>query len=330
MTEFTVISWHWETWLPRQCWEHNLSREAAPSFNLCEYLSVWPPVLDVWILALSVLSVMADATSVPVTESCDSQGPPGPPGPPGLPGPPGPPGEKTFFFTLHWSLFSDWTIYKLKERSRCFWWSVTIEIMVFGGKSPRSPTSPPIYTPRVLKQMMRFLPQKNFRDGFWRSHHVNLNDSSDIILVHSLIWHSYSVLCLLAHSCPTLCNLMDYSPPGSSVHGDSPGKNTGVGCHAFLQGIFPTQGPNPGLPHGRQLLYHLSHQGSPSILEWVAYPFSRGTSQSRNWTGVFWITGGWILYQLRYQGSPQLLCVHPWFTLEYCWVSCKLKGKIVL
>ena len=42
---------------------------------------------------------------------------------------------------------------------------------------------------------------------------------------------------------------MDCSPPGSSVHEDSPGKNTGVGCHAFLQGIFPTQGSNPGLPH---------------------------------------------------------------------------------
>ena len=42
---------------------------------------------------------------------------------------------------------------------------------------------------------------------------------------------------------------MDRSPPGSSVHGDSPGKNTGVDCHALLQGIFPTQGLNPGLPH---------------------------------------------------------------------------------
>ena len=43
---------------------------------------------------------------------------------------------------------------------------------------------------------------------------------------------------------------------------DSPGKNTGVGCHVLLQGIFPTQGSNPGLLHGRQVLYHLSHQGS--------------------------------------------------------------------
>ena len=52
--------------------------------------------------------------------------------------------------------------------------------------------------------------------------------------------------------------------PGSSVHGDSPGKNTGMGCHALLQGIFPTQGLNPGLPHCRWILYQLSCQGSPN------------------------------------------------------------------
>ena len=45
---------------------------------------------------------------------------------------------------------------------------------------------------------------------------------------------------------------------------DFPGKNTGMGCHALLQGIFPTQGSYPGLLHCRQILYHLSHQGSPS------------------------------------------------------------------
>ena len=65
---------------------------------------------------------------------------------------------------------------------------------------------------------------------------------------------------------------MNYSPPGSSVHGDSPGKNPGVGCHALLQEIFPTQGLNLGLLHYKQILYHLSHQGSPCILEWVAIP----------------------------------------------------------
>ena len=48
-------------------------------------------------------------------------------------------------------------------------------------------------------------------------------------------------------SCPTLCNPLDSSSPGSFVHGVSPGKNTGVGCHALLRGIFPTQGSNPHL-----------------------------------------------------------------------------------
>ena len=48
-------------------------------------------------------------------------------------------------------------------------------------------------------------------------------------------------------SCLTFCDPLDCSPPGSSVHGDSPGKNIGVGCHALFQGIFPTQGLNPRL-----------------------------------------------------------------------------------
>ena len=54
---------------------------------------------------------------------------------------------------------------------------------------------------------------------------------------------------------------MDCSLPGSSAHGHSPGKNTEVNCHALLQGIFPTQGSNPGLPHCRWILYCLSHEG---------------------------------------------------------------------
>ena len=57
---------------------------------------------------------------------------------------------------------------------------------------------------------------------------------------------------------------MDCSPPGSSVHGGSPGKNTGVGCHALLQEILPIQGSNPGLPHCRWILHGLSHQRSPT------------------------------------------------------------------
>ena len=57
-------------------------------------------------------------------------------------------------------------------------------------------------------------------------------------------YEKYVCVCLVAHSCPTLCNPMDCSPPGSSVHGDSPGKNSGVGCYVPLQRIFPNQGSN--------------------------------------------------------------------------------------
>ena len=57
----------------------------------------------------------------------------------------------------------------------------------------------------------------------------------------------------IAHSCPTLCNPMDCSPPGSSIHGIFQ-VSTGVGCHFLLQEIFLTQGSNPGLPHCRQTL----------------------------------------------------------------------------
>ena len=71
---------------------------------------------------------------------------------------------------------------------------------------------------------------------------------------------------------------MVYSPPGSSVHGNSPGQNTRVGSRSILQGIFPTQGffptqgSNPGLPHCRWILYSLSLQGSPlfSTLGWYS------------------------------------------------------------
>ena len=87
---------------------------------------------------------------------------------------------------------------------------------------------------------------------------------------------------------------MDYSPLGSSIHGDSPGKNTRVGCYALLQGIFLTQESNQGLLNCRQILYQLSHRGRARILEWVAVPFSRGSFQPRNQTRVSWIASGFF------------------------------------
>ena len=67
---------------------------------------------------------------------------------------------------------------------------------------------------------------------------------------------------------------------------NSPGQNTGGGRLSLLQGIFPTQEWNPGLLHCGQILYQLSHKGSPRILEWVAYPLSRGSFWPRNPTRV--------------------------------------------
>ena len=124
----------------------------------------------------------------------------------------------------------------------------------------------------------------------------------------------------VAQSCPTLSDPMDCSLPGSSIHGifqarvlewgaiafseshsvmsnslrplelyspwNSPGQNIGVGRLSLLQGIFPIQGLNPGLLHCRWILCQLSHKRSPRILEWVTFPFSRGSSPPRNQTGV--------------------------------------------
>ena len=78
-----------------------------------------------------------------------------------------------------------------------------------------------------------------------------------------LTFFMYTMLHLVTHSCLTLWNPKDCSLPGSSVHEDSPGKNTGVCFHALLQGIFPIQESNPGIFHCRWILYHPSHQGSP-------------------------------------------------------------------
>ena len=92
---------------------------------------------------------------------------------------------------------------------------------------------------------------------------------------------------------------------------NSPGQSTGL-----LEGIFPTQGLNPSLPPRRQILYQLSHQGSPRILEWLAYPFSSGPSQPRNWTKVSCFAGGFftswaIISEMKYH----LFLV---FSLSFC------------
>ena len=78
-------------------------------------------------------------------------------------------------------------------------------------------------------------------------------------------------------------------PHGMYSPWNSPGQNTGVGSLSLLQGIFPTQQSNPGLPHHRWIFYQLSHKISLRTLEWVAYPFSSQSSWPRNGTGISWI-----------------------------------------
>ena len=114
-----------------------------------------------------------------------------------------------------------------------------------------------------------------------------LNFQTQIILLAQVDTNTYLYLSiyLSIRICTVLsCSVMSNSlqppglhPPGFSVHEDSPGKNTGVGCHAILKGIFPTQESNPGLPYCRWILYHLSHQGSPIYMydEGVNNPCSR-------------------------------------------------------
>ena len=102
-----------------------------------------------------------------------------------------------------------------------------------------------------------------------------------------------------------------YSPWNSS------GQGTEVGSLSLLQGIFPTQGSNPGLPNCRRILYQLSHKGNPRILEWVTYPFSSRSSRPRNQTGVSCIAGGfftnWAIGEAHGRGR-RVICIgwKPW------------------
>ena len=96
-------------------------------------------------------------------------------------------------------------------------------------------------------------------------------------------------LCLVSQSCPTLCDLVDSSPSGSSVHGDSPGKKTGVGCHALLQGIFPTQGWNPGPPALQVDSLPTEPPGKPKNTGVDSLSLLQGSFWPSIWTRVSWI-----------------------------------------
>ena len=107
---------------------------------------------------------------------------------------------------------------------------------------------------------------------------------------HIFIWTTTSIYyTVFAVSCSVVSNSLQ--PHGLYSPLNSLGQITGVGNLSLLQGIFPTQGSNPDLPHCGQILYQLSHKVIPTILEWVAYPFSSRSFSPRNQTEVSCIAG---------------------------------------
>ena len=115
--------------------------------------------------------------------------------------------------------------------------------------------------------------------------------------------HSSYVACQVTSVCLTFCNPMDYSPPGSSVHGDSPGKNTAVGCHALLQGIFP----NPRIKPASLM--------SPALA-------GRFFTTSATWEAPMWLT----ISVCKYLSKHIELDVFKWIVLHviYKFLKCSI------
>ena len=120
----------------------------------------------------------------------------------------------------------------------------------------------------------------------------------------------------VTQSCQTLCDLMDYTVHGIlqvrilewvvvlfSRGSSQPRDQFGVSSGSLLQGIFPTQGSNPGLLHCGWILYQLSHKGGPRILEWVPIPSPADLPDPGIEPGILHCRP--ILYQLSYEGSPE-------------------------
>ena len=119
---------------------------------------------------------------------------------------------------------------------------------------------------------------------------IRATENKRLVLQNALHW--YAALCV----CVCVCAYVSHSVVSDSLqaHGlqpsrllcpwNSPGKNTGVGCHSLLQGIFPTQGLISGLLNCRTILYHLSHQGSPEycfmVYKVLLYPFPMALTET--------------------------------------------------
>ena len=114
----------------------------------------------------------------------------------------------------------------------------------------------------------------------------NLISGSSAFSKSSLYIWKFSVHVLLKVKVKLFSHVRLFATPWTIQSMEFSSQNTGVGNLSLLQGIFPTQGSNPGLLNCRWILYQLSHKGNPRIWEWVAYPFSSRSSWPRNQNGV--------------------------------------------
>ena len=138
-------------------------------------------------------------------------------------------------------------------------WAWILQWVAFpSGDLPNSeikPRSPALQVDSLPRELFSIHAEKSFRENSSCVYDKNSPESGnkgDIT--------QHCAVCLVTQSCPILCDPMDCNPLGFFVHGDSLSRNTGLDCHALLQGIFPTQRSNPGLPHCRWIIYCLSHK----------------------------------------------------------------------
>ena len=123
------------------------------------------------------------------------------------------------------------------------------------------------------------------------------------VCIYIWMMEYWAMLCWVAQSCPTLFKSMDCTPSGSSVHGNSLGQNTGVGCHALLQGNLPNPGIEPRSPALQADSLPSEPPGKPKHTGVGSLSLLQGifsTQESKRGL-LHW---GWILYQMSYLGSP--------------------------
>ena len=150
---------------------------------------------------------------------------------------------------------------------------------------------------------------------WWKNKISRINTEKEIKLSFFFFFFAeLKVKVRVTQSCPTLCNPMNYGFPYSPWNFQ--GENTVVCSLSLLQGIFLTQGLNPGLPHCRWILCQLSHKRNPRILEWVDYPFSSRSSWPRNRTRVSYIAGRFFINWAIMEALRSLFRENPKFQVE--------------